>query len=129
MDHRELKLDYFQLFELSLVLTLLSLAVTVNAEDKPVISFKTEKALYVHAVSGSDDTESWSAWQCVHDLKNAKINENEKYFFLPSSADSAKADIYNAYSESVTVNGTKIRRKQRLHAEIYEVGRRGGDLR
>ena len=43
------------------VLTLLSLAVTVNAEDKPVISFKTEKALYVHAVSGSDDTESWSA--------------------------------------------------------------------
>ncbi len=90
------------------VLTLLSLAVTVNAEDKPVISFKTEKALYVHAVSGSNDTESWSAWQCVHDLKNAKINENEKYFFLPSSADSAKADIYNAYSESVTVNGTKI---------------------
>lgn len=90
------------------VLTLLSLAVTVNAEDKPVISFKTEKALYVHAVSGSDDTESWSAWQCVHDLKNTKINENEKYFFLPSSADSAKADIYNAYSESVTVNGKNI---------------------
>ena len=90
------------------VLTLLSLAVTVNAEDKPVISFKTEKALYVHAVSGSDDTESWSAWQCVHNLKNVKINGNEKYFFLPSSADSAKADIYNAYSESVTVNGTKI---------------------
>ncbi len=84
-------------------------AVSFSAEEvKPVISFNTEKALYVHAVAESEDTEAWSEWQCVHDEDYGEINRSEKYFFLPSSADSEKVDIYNAFSEAVTVNGVEI---------------------
>lgn len=90
------------------VTLLFSLGVTVSAENESVISFKAENALYVHAVSGSDDTEAWSVWQCVHNEEYEDINADEKYFFLPTSADTKSVDIYNGFKESVSVNGTQI---------------------
>ena len=72
------------------------------------ISFKTNEALYAHAVVNSDDTEAWQAWQSSHNERFMESNPTEKYFFLPSSADSSKVDIYNAFSQTVTVNGVSI---------------------
>ncbi|MCQ2514267.1 MAG: CotH kinase family protein [Ruminococcus sp.] len=72
------------------------------------ISFETFKALYVHGVLGSDDTEAWQAWQSEHDEEFSEVNSETKYFFLPTSSNDSKADVYNAFSSDVTLNGTKI---------------------
>ncbi|MCH5296550.1 MAG: CotH kinase family protein [Ruminococcus sp.] len=72
------------------------------------ISFNTVKALYVHGVLNSSDTEAWQAWQSKHNENFNEIDSNVKYFFLPTSADSLKVDVYNAFSNAVTVNGVSI---------------------
>lgn len=93
------------------VLMLVSVVCTVsfNAEEtKKTISFDTENALYAHAVAESEDAEAWSEWQCEHDEYYSDINSSQKYFFLPSSADDNKVEIYNAFSADVVVNGTDI---------------------
>ncbi len=70
--------------------------------------FKTYDALYAHAVLNSEDTQSWLRWQSVHDENFNEIDSNKKYFFLPSSANGEKVDIYNAYSSPITINGVTI---------------------
>ncbi|MCH5303584.1 MAG: CotH kinase family protein [Ruminococcus sp.] len=101
---------------LSLFLSVLMLisvfsVMSINAEEiqsGAPTAFKTVKALYAHAVSDSADNDAWQEWQSIHDEDYYEANTKEKYFFLPSSADSEKVDIYNAFSEVVTVNGTEI---------------------
>ena len=81
------------------------------ADDPPAGSptgFDTHPALYVHAVSGSKDGEAWQEWQSVHDEDFYEADPYEKYFFLPTSADDSTADVYNAFAQSVTVNGVAI---------------------
>lgn len=96
------------------VMLLISSVITANAalNDSESVgaptSFETDKALYVHAVVGSTDTDAWQAWQSEHDEDFNEVNSSVKYFFLPTSADETKVDIYNAYSNSVTVNGVSI---------------------
>ncbi len=75
-------------------------------------SFKTDEALYVHAVVGSNDTQAWQKWQSVHDTNLKNLNDQSKYFFLPSSASDTQVDIYNAFNTDVSVNGVKISPKQ-----------------
>ena len=70
--------------------------------------FAAKAALYVHAVTGSADTEAWQAWQSVHDESFYEANPYEKYFFLPSSASADAAEVYNAYDSAVTLNGVEI---------------------
>jgi hypothetical protein len=83
--------------------------ISINAEDVPAdIAFKTSNALYAHAVSGSEDAEAWLQWQSAHDEDYNEIDPEDKYFFLPSSADADKVDIYNAFSGKVSVNGVEI---------------------
>ena len=72
-------------------------------------AMKKKAALYVHAVMNSEDTEAWQAWQSIHDLYMSSTESNEKYFFLPSSADDSNVDIYNGFSTAVTVNGVSIK--------------------
>lgn len=72
------------------------------------ISFKTDKALFVHAVAGADDTEAWQGWQSLHDGKLNFARTNEKYFFLPSSADDSRIEIYNGFSQSIDFGGETI---------------------
>ena len=70
--------------------------------------YATEAALYVHAVSGSADTQAWQAWQSVHDEDFEVAKPNEKYFFLPSSAAENTIDVYNGFDAAVTLNGVSI---------------------
>ena len=70
--------------------------------------FSARQGLYVHAVSGSQDTEAWQIWQCAHDDSLYDVNPGEKYFFLPTSADDSQVDVYNSYPGSVTLNGVTI---------------------
>lgn len=83
-------------------------SVSAAETSTPTISFKTQNALYAHAVSGSDDSDAWVAWQCEHDEDMNEVNTNQKYFFLPSSVSSTSVELYNAYSKSVTVNNVSI---------------------
>ena len=70
--------------------------------------FAEEEALYAHAVVGSDDGEAWQAWQSVHDESLRVSDPSEKYFFLPTSADSERVDVYNGFETAVTVGDTEI---------------------
>ena len=80
---------------------------TLYTDDVPVI--QKDEGLRVHAVINSTDTQAWHLWQSVHDEYLKVENPSEKYFFLPSSADEKFADIYNAYSEEVILNGVSIK--------------------
>lgn len=88
-------------------------ALAAQTDEAVVASpeFKTYSGLYAHAVLNSDDTQAWQSWQCKHsyyDGQAYEVNPSTRYFFLPSSANDEKVDIYNAYSSSVTVNGVTI---------------------
>ena len=101
------------LFLLSLLLIAVMLPVTgaAAAEDTETAvpsAFASKPALYVHAVSGSADTEAWQAWQSVHDEDFEVAAENEKYFFLPSSANKNTVDVYNGFDTAVILNGVEI---------------------
>jgi hypothetical protein len=64
------------------------------------LSYGKKNNLYVHGVSGNvEDTEAWQMWQDVN---------GTKYFFLPSSADKTSADVYNTFSNDVTVGSVTI---------------------
>ncbi len=93
-------------------LILLSAFFVLNVSAETVQSaptgFETWNALFAHAVSGSDEGDAWLAWQSEHDENFSERRSDVKYFFLPSSADTEKVDIYNAFSETVTVNGAQI---------------------
>ena len=103
-----MKRMFLILLALLIVLSTVS-AVGAGADDIAAPSdFAAEKALYVHAVSSSADTQAWQAWQSVHDEDFEVGNPSEKYFFLPSSAGKDSVDVYNGYDESVTVNGVEI---------------------
>lgn len=94
----------------------------VSVSDGTTISFDTTQALYAHGVLNSADTEAWQSWQSEHTTNLKETNSSVKYFFLPVSADNSKADIYNAYSEPVTVNGTEIAAGETAQIN-YEVGK------
>ena len=94
------------------VLMLLSVffvpGVSAEAVQSAPTGFETWNALFAHAVSGSDDGDAWVAWQSEHDEDFFVADSSVKYFFLPSSANEEKVDVYNAFSGAVTVNGTEI---------------------
>ncbi|MGN1051382.1 MAG: CotH kinase family protein, partial [Acutalibacteraceae bacterium] len=68
--------------------------------DSSVLAFGKSNALYVHGVLGVDEKEAWQKWFTSSD--------NKKYFFLPSSANDKKVEIYNSFSVDVTVGETVI---------------------
>ena len=85
------------------------LPASVPAQEKGIPSdFALDPALYVHAVSGSEDTEAWHKWQSVHDEDFVEEEPEEKYFFLPSSAGEDSVDVYNGFDEEVMLNGIKL---------------------
>ncbi len=70
--------------------------------------FTLEPSLYAHAVAGAKDGEAWQAWQSIHDEDFNEEHPEEKYFFLPTSAAEDSVEVYNAFSQSVTLNGVAI---------------------
>lgn len=108
---------------LALILALGALSVcSVSAAQNTPVSFETYEALYAHAVTGSTDSEAWQAWQSEHDEDFTEVNLNVKYFFLPTSADSTRVDIYNAYKSPVNVNGVDIASGE-VKTVNYEIGK------
>lgn len=108
---------------LALILALGALSVCyVSAAQNTPVSFETYEALYAHAVTGSTDSEAWQAWQSEHDEDFTEVNSNVKYFFLPTSADSTRVDIYNAYKSPVNVNGVDIASGE-VKTVNYEIGK------
>ena len=92
-----------------LTLGTMTVAIVSAEESKGApTGFTVGQALYAHAVTGSEDGEAWQAWQSEHDEDINEHDPSVRYFFLPTSADESKADIYNGYSEAVTVAGTTI---------------------
>ena len=80
------------------------------AQDEAAVpsGLQTQAGLYAHAVTGAQDGEAWQLWQSVHDEDFYEANTGEKTFYLPSSADSSRLDVYNAFDSSVTVGGVTI---------------------
>lgn len=76
--------------------------ISVNAESvskgKPT-GIDTVQALYAHAVVDTDEGDAWTIWY--------GWDTNYK-FYLPTSADESKVDIYNGFSSAVTLNGVTI---------------------
>ena len=69
------------------------LQVSASAQEKGIPSgISLDPALYVHAVSGSEDTEAWHKWQSVHDEDFVEEEPEIKYFFLPSSTGADSVD-------------------------------------
>ena len=97
------------ILSLLMILTAIPFAGAFAVEDNGTPSdFAAEPALYVHAVSDSADSQAWQAWQSIHDEDFIIEKPDEKYFFLPSSADKNTIDVYNGYNEAITLNGVSI---------------------
>ena len=94
---------------LLMVMTVIPFAGSFAAEGKGAPSeFASAPALYVHAVSDSADTQAWQGWQSEHDEDFIVENPDEKYFFLPSSANENTVDVYNGFDTAVTLNNVAI---------------------
>lgn len=98
---------------------------SVQAEDEapaaPSFLSASGEGLYAHAVTQSADTEAWACWQSPEDEDGVIDDPLTRYFFMPSSADGSKAEIYNGFSTAVTVNGTSIEPSKTAVVD-YEVG-------
>ncbi|MCR5653118.1 MAG: CotH kinase family protein [Ruminococcus sp.] len=105
---------------LALTLMLTIPVFTAQAEDNapavPSFLQASGEGLYAHAVAGASDTEAWTIWQSAEDKDGNSDDLFVKYFFLPVSADKTKAEIYNAYEETVVINDTTL--QQGESAEI-----------
>ena len=97
---------------LAAIMAISSIALTAcnqkNTAPSEPGSLKSTPGLLAHAVLNSDDDQAWQLWQSVHDEDFVEAEPNVKYFFLPSSADDKKVDIYNSFDETVNVNGKDI---------------------
>lgn len=62
--------------------------------------YKDDSALYVHGMLKSNDDIAWQKWEYI---------DNDHYFFLPSSVDDAKIEVYNSYSDSIYINNVEIK--------------------
>lgn len=72
-------------------------------------SYAKANNLYVHGVTANEsETEAWQVWQHKYDEKGNLTNDGDYYFFLPSSTDKSKVDIYNTFSSTVKIGNTEI---------------------
>ena len=72
---------------------------TVTVGMSPIANL-TGVALYAHAARGSKEREAWVKWRSADDIY---------YFFLPTSVkENEPVELYNAYSEEVTLDSLAI---------------------
>ena len=79
-----------------------------NPAVNQIFSFEAKEGIYAHGLLDSEDADAWISWQSEHDLHFEEINPSVKYFFLPTSADETKVDIYNGFKAPLTLNGIEI---------------------
>ncbi len=63
-------------------------------------------ALYAHATLGGSSKETWQRWH--KDIQGVNYEEGVRYFFLPSTADDNRIEIYNNYNVSVSIGDVTI---------------------
>ena len=79
-----------------------------NPDAYPQFADLSYGALYAHATLGGDSSETWQRWH--KDVKGVNYEDGVRYFFLPSSADDNRVEIYNNYSGSdVTIGDVVIK--------------------
>lgn len=73
------------------------------------LSYAKADNLYVHGVSENDsDIDAWQVWQHKYNNEGVLTNEGDYYFFLPSSTNSNKIDIYSTFSTTVKIGNVEI---------------------
>ena len=77
-----------------------------NPEAYPDFADLSYGALYAHATLGGDSKETWQRWH--KDQQGVNFEDGVRYFFLPSSADDKQVEIYNNYSDTVTIGDIVI---------------------
>lgn len=121
-DYSFLGCDFMKIAKMSKSLVALLLSVTlimsclafspasaeVTVEQTAAPSFAQDDCLYAHAAEGSQSTEAWHKWE-KFDGMNAKTGVY--YLFLSSGASDSEVEIYNSYSQAVTVSDTQIEPK------------------
>lgn len=77
--------------------------------DEYKFSYAKANNLYVHGVSANEkETEAWQVWQHKYDEKGKLTDSGDYYFFLPSSTDKSKIDVYNTFSSTVKIGNVEI---------------------
>ncbi len=77
-----------------------------NPEAYPEFADLNYGALYAHATLGGDSSETWQRWH--KDVQGVNYENGVRYFFLPASADNNRVELYNNYSDNVTIGDVVI---------------------
>ena len=108
---------------LLMVLSVCTFAVSADAPpaDFRNVDYIKADMLYVHGASDWGETEAWQHWQKLDLYRDYDEDEQrdmgvkredgiseEYYFFLPSGADSKKAEILNTFSEDIKIGDVYI---------------------
>lgn len=109
---------------LTLILALSVCTFAVSADPTPdfkSVDYMKADMLYVHGASEMAETQAWQHWQKLdlyrdydedeqHDMgvKREDGISEEYYFFLPSGADSKKAEILNTFSTDIKIGDVTI---------------------
>ena len=120
-----------------MILCLLMTAIPINvfANDKtsapdpesyPYFTDLNYGALYAHATLGGSSKETWQRWH--KDVQGVNYEEGIRYFFLPSSADDNRVEIYNNYNTPVTIGDVTIEPYTSAFVD-YEEGKPIGAVR
>lgn len=79
---------------------------TINPEAYPKFADKNWGALYAHATLGGNSSQAWQRWGKDYTGLNAVTGM--RYFFLPSTADDSRVEIYNNYDTPATIGSVTI---------------------
>ena len=109
---------------LTLILALSVCTFAASADPTPdykSVDYMKADMLYVHGASEMAETQAWQHWQKLdlyrdydedeqHDMgvKREDGISEEYYFFLPSGADSKKAEILNTFSTDIKIGDVTI---------------------
>lgn len=86
-------------------------SVSGNAESTDVeVVVATQEGLYAHAYDGND-SQAWVKWY---------DKDGTMYFFMPTCTNAENIEIYNAFDESVTINGVTIESKKSAKVSYEE---------
>lgn len=88
----------------------ISFAASFTLDKKSYLSSKGEGLWIDVAPSQTDSTATLIKWNNYYSY-NHNTSTNPYTFYVPKNVDLSKAQIYNGYSSSVTVNGTSISAK------------------
>lgn len=78
----------------------------IHSESYPEFATSAYSALFAHATLGGYNAQAWQRWH--KDVKGENFEKGVRYFFLPSSADDSRVELYNNYAFPVTIGDVVI---------------------